>query len=196
MMTTPQKGKKAMELALHSVGYSGTWGGQVRLPLWDFLKKARELGYGAVELMAKRPHASPLDLDEEGRRDIQHILQGEGLKLACMASYHDWSGPSGHPDMAHTEKELVYIQEVIKLASDLGCPLVRTYTGFFYDDIPYRQQWDRCVQGLKEAARIASHYGVTLGIQNHSCIPAIPTACSTSSRMSENPMWGSYSTLP
>jgi len=160
--------------ALHSVGYSGTWGGQTSLPLTEFLTKARQLGYQAVELMAKRPHASPLDLDTQGREQIRRILRQEGLELVCMASYQDWSGPPDHPDMIRTEKELAYIREVIRLARDLDCPLVRTYTGFYYDGVPYRQQWDRCVAGIKEAARIASDHGVALGVQNHSCIASHP----------------------
>jgi sugar phosphate isomerase/epimerase len=76
--------------------------------------------------------------------------------------------------MAYAEKELLYFGAVVELAVALGCPLVRSYTGFFHDGIPYRQQWDRCVRGLKEAAHIAARYGVTLGIQNHSCIASHP----------------------
>lgn len=163
-----------MRLALHSVSYSGTWGGQAILELPSFLRKARQLGYTAVELMCKRPHASPLDLGERDRRQIKQILEDEGLQLSCLASYHDWSGPAEHRDMAYLEKDLLYFREVARLASELGCSLVRTYTGYFHDGVPYRQQWDRCVEGITGAARIAATYGVTLGIQNHSCIASHP----------------------
>lgn len=163
-----------MKLALHSVGYSGTWGGQATLSLEAFLRRAAQLDYSAVELAAKRPHASPLDLDAAQLQEIRQILAEEQLDVVCMASYHDWSTPPHHPDMAYTEKELVYFREVVELASALDCPLVRTYTGFFHEENPYRQQWDRCVGGLQEAARIAAHHGVTLGIQNHSCIASHP----------------------
>jgi sugar phosphate isomerase/epimerase len=163
-----------MRLALHSVSYSGTWGGQAVLDLPLFLRKARELGYTAVELMAKRPHASPLELGERERWQIKHILEDEGLELSCMASYHDWSGPSDHRDMAYHEKDLIYFREVARLARDLGCSLVRTYTGYFHDGAPYREQWDRCVQGIRSAARIAADYGIIVGVQNHSCIASHP----------------------
>jgi sugar phosphate isomerase/epimerase len=163
-----------MRLALHSVSYSGTWGGQAVLDLPAFLSRARQLGYTAVELMAKRPHASPLDLGERDRRQIKNILEGEGLELVCMASYHDWSGPPDHRDMAYLEKDLVYFREVARLASELGCALVRTYTGYFHDGLAYREQWDRCVEGITSAARIAADYGVTVGVQNHSCIASHP----------------------
>ena len=166
--------ESVMKLALHSVGYSGTWGGQATFSLEDFLRKAAQLGYPAVELAAKRPHASPLDLAADQLRSIRRILAEEGLEVVCMASYHDWSTPPLHPDMAYTEKELLYLREVVELAAALECPLVRTYTGFFHDGVPYRQQWDRCVDGLQQAARIAARHGVTLGVQNHSCIASHP----------------------
>lgn len=47
--------------ALHSIGYSGLWPGQIRLPLDAFLDKAKALGYDGVMLMAKRPHLSVRD---------------------------------------------------------------------------------------------------------------------------------------
>lgn len=163
-----------MKLALHSVSYSGTWGGQATLSLIDFLYKAAALGYEAVELAAKRPHASPLDLDAAQLDRVRQVLAETGLTVVCMASYHDWSTPPDHPDMAYTEKELVYWRAVVEVAAALDCRLVRTYTGFFHDGPPHRQQWDRCVRGLQEAARIAARYGVTMGVQNHSCIASHP----------------------
>ncbi|MCC6170057.1 MAG: sugar phosphate isomerase/epimerase [Caldilineaceae bacterium] len=163
-----------MKLALHSVSYSGTWGGQARLSLVDFLRKAAALGYRAVELAAKRPHASPLDLDARELGRVRQALAETGLQVVCMASYHDWSTPPEHPDMAYREKELLYFRAVVELAAALGCPLVRSYTGFFHDGPLHREQWDRCVRGLQEAARMAARHGVTLGVQNHSCIASHP----------------------
>ena len=163
-----------MKLALHSVSYSGTWGGQAALELPAFIKRANELGYSAVEFAAKRPHASPLDLDAAGRRDIRALLDDLGMEVCGLASYHDWGGGWAHRDMAHVEKELAYFIAVAELAADLGAPTVRTYTGFSDDSVPHRQQWDQVVAGLRQAADRASDCGVTLGIQNHSCIAAHP----------------------
>ena len=49
---------------LHSVSYAGVWRGQAQLTLDQFLVKAKELGFTHVEVMAKRPHLSPLDWPE------------------------------------------------------------------------------------------------------------------------------------
>jgi hypothetical protein len=50
----------AWKTALHSVSYARLWG-QAFLPLDDFLARARDLGFDAIMLMAKRPHLSVLD---------------------------------------------------------------------------------------------------------------------------------------
>lgn len=163
-----------MKIGLHSVGYSGTWGGQAVLSLEQFIEKASALGYEAVEFACKRPHGSPLDMDSERRKNIRHLLKEKNISITCMASYHDFAAFFEHKDMAYMEKELVYMKNVIELASDLGAPLVRTYTGFLKEGIPYRNQWDSCVAGIKESAQMAAAYNITIGVQNHSCIAVNP----------------------
>ena len=51
---------------LFSVSYAGLWG-QTALSLPEFFRKAQQLGYPTVMLMAKRPHLSPLDASDEMR---------------------------------------------------------------------------------------------------------------------------------
>jgi sugar phosphate isomerase/epimerase len=163
-----------MKVALHSVSYSGTWGGQTALTLSQFVDKAAELGFESVEFAAKRPHCSPLDMSKQDRQKIKQLLMEKNLEMACLGSYHDFSTFFDHYDMAYMEKELLYMRSVIELAYDLGCPLVRTYTGYFKEGVPYRAQWEACVKGIKESARMAAAYGITIGVQNHSCIASDP----------------------
>jgi sugar phosphate isomerase/epimerase len=49
---------------------------------------------------------------------------------------------------------------------------VRVFTGFERPDVSYDQQWDWCVQSLRECARRAADWGVTIGVQNHHDIAA------------------------
>jgi sugar phosphate isomerase/epimerase len=163
-----------MKIGLHSVSYSGTWGGQTMLPLKDFIRKAAELGYECVEFAGKRPHASPLDLRESDRKEIKKALKEKKLELVCLASYHDWAVFYEHNDMALMEKELYYMEGIVQLAHDLGCRMVRTYTGYYKEGIPYRRQWESCINGIKESARMASKYDIVIAVQNHSCIASDP----------------------
>jgi len=156
-----------MKLALHSVSYSGAWEGQHVLSLKDFICKAADLGYDGVEIVGKRPHASPLDLKEEEATRLRKLAESKGIEIACLAGYHDFSHDALHLDMAHMEKELVYLEGELKLANWLGIPIVRIYGGFLHSNPGWDQQYKWVIEGLKEAAKLAEKYGVILGLQNH-----------------------------
>ena len=63
-----------MKLGLHSMSYAGMWGGAT-LEVEDVLDTAAELGFDGVMLMAKRPHASPLDLPQDRVKRLKHHLE-------------------------------------------------------------------------------------------------------------------------
>jgi sugar phosphate isomerase/epimerase len=151
--------------ALHSVSYAGLWG-QARLSLEDFLDRARALGFAAVMLMAKRPHLSVLDHDPEARKKLRQRVERLGLKVACLAGYNDFGMGSDRPDIPVREMQVLYIRELCRLARDLDCGLVRIFTGY-PGGASYDQHWNACVAALRESARQAADFGVTLGVQNH-----------------------------
>jgi sugar phosphate isomerase/epimerase len=153
--------------ALHSVSYAGVWPGQARLSLEAFLDKAKGLGFGAVMLMAKRPHLSVLDFDADARGRLRRQLDRLGLEVACLAGYTDFCMGADRPDVPAREMQLLYVRELARLAADLGCKLVRVFTGFDHAAASFDQQWGWCVAGLRECAKFAAPFGVTVGVQNH-----------------------------
>jgi sugar phosphate isomerase/epimerase len=153
--------------ALHSIGYAGVWRGQARLSVDDFLKKAKQLGYEGVALMAKRPHVSPYDYDDKARKALRARLDELGLKLAFLAGYTDFTAGIDKPGIPHLEIQALYVGEVARLARDLGTPMVRIFTGYERPGVPYDKQYELVVEGLKMAGREAARHGVTLAVQNH-----------------------------
>jgi sugar phosphate isomerase/epimerase len=161
-----------MRTALHSVSYAGVWPGQAVLPLEAVIARAAAFGYEGVMLMAKRPHASPLDLDEAARRRLRDLLGEKGLQLACLAGYNDFCAGVDSPGIPFAEMQVLYIAEQARLARDLGGDMVRVFTGYERPGLPFRQAWFACVTTLKEAARRAADHGVTLAVQNHHDVAA------------------------
>jgi sugar phosphate isomerase/epimerase len=157
-----------MKFILHSVSYSPTWKGQTALSLDAVIDKAAQLGFDGIELIAKRPHASPIDLDLDARKRVKDKIQARGLALACIAGYQDFSTGPEHPDMPSLEKELLYLRETIRLAYDLGCKIVRIYSGFLRSNVPYQDQWNWCAGYIREGAKFAEDHDVFLALQNHS----------------------------
>ncbi len=159
---------------LHSVSYAGVWRGQTQLTIDQFLAKAKELGFSNVEVMAKRPHLSPLDYDAEARKKLKARLQELGVKLVCLAGYPDFTASADKPGIPSAEMNAIYVGELARLARDLDAPYVRVFTGYERPGVPYDAQYGIVVQGLKLASRKAAEYGVTLVVQNHHDIAIHP----------------------
>ena len=161
---------------LHSVSYAGVWRGQAQLTLDQFLVKAKELGFTHVEVMGKRPHLSPLDYDAAARAKLKARLQELGVKIVCLAGYPDFTASADKMGIPSAEMGAIYVGELARLAKDLDIPMIRVFTGYERDGIPFDTQWAIVVQGLKLAAKKAAEYGVTLAVQNHHDIAIHPDA--------------------
>src|SRR5207244_6417846 len=65
------------------------------------------------------------------------------------------------------EMQIFYVTELARLAHDLGSRLVRVFTGYSTAAASPEQGWNWCVEGLRECARRAAEFDVTMGVQNH-----------------------------
>ena len=156
-----------MKTCLHSVSYAGVWRGQAKLSVDEFLVKAKELGFGGVMLMAKRPHVSPLDYDQARRKVLRHKIEELSLELVCLAGYTDFTAGVDKPGVPNVEIQACYVGEISKLARDLGTNMVRIFTGYQRPGVPFDKQYAMVVEGLRLAGQKAAEHGVTLAVQNH-----------------------------
>lgn len=156
---------------LHTISYSGSWG-QARLPLEEIIDKAAELGFDGVLIAAKRPQLSPLDWGGEERGRTAKRIASRGLRAVALAGYNNFTADLEHRDIPNVEIQIQYVVELAKLAHDLGGSLVRVFTGYEHSSSGYTAQWDLVVTALRECARRAAPYGVTIGVQNHHDIAA------------------------
>ncbi len=155
-------------LTLHSVSYAGFWPGQARLKLEEFIPHAAKLGYAAVMLVGKRPHLSLLDYDADGRKRLRELAEANGVRVACIAGYTDFTAGADRAEIPLPEMQAVHVMELARAARDLGAPVVRIFTGYERpEQLNHHAAWQRCVAAVKDAARRAADFGVTLGVQNH-----------------------------
>jgi sugar phosphate isomerase/epimerase len=151
---------------LHSVSYSGSWG-QHFLSVEEFVDKAADLGYDGVMLMAKRPHLSLLDWGTDRRQRLRARLERRGLSAMCIAGYTNFTADLEHGDIPHREIQIRHVSELAEMAHDLGGALVRVFTGYESPHTTPHAQWKMVVEALRECARRAAEFGVTIGVQNH-----------------------------
>ena len=163
-----------MKFALHTVSYAGCWKGQFGMPLEGAIEKAARLGYNGVEIMAKRPHASVLDMSAERVKRVKALLDDKGLSCACIAGYTDFLLGIDSMLVPSIEMQVSHVQQLGEMACALGGNLVRVFTGYEVPGHQYWPQWYMVVEALRECARKLAPMGVTLGLQNHHDIGADP----------------------
>jgi sugar phosphate isomerase/epimerase len=168
-----------------TVTYSGQFYHGPVLTLLEQIRKARELGFDAIAIEAKRPVASPLDLTPDDRRAIRSAAAAEHVELCAIESMSNF----GSALMEERENNLAMMRLVIDLATDLEVRLVKVFAAWpgIIDDedetalyAPYERgnyykslypadlrRWRRVVSGLREAADYAAGRGITLALQNH-----------------------------
>ncbi|MEO2006068.1 MAG: sugar phosphate isomerase/epimerase family protein, partial [Candidatus Poribacteria bacterium] len=173
-----------MKVSLYTISLSGGYYRGDAVPLLDIFPLAREWGYDGVEIEGKRPHGSPLDLDGPARSAIRQAAEDNGLELSAVAAYNDFSSPVEE----HRENEMLMARELIRLAADIGSPIVRVFAAWSgvtrrdgcvtYDVARYNiehrypgttalERWEYVRECLVEVSRMAQDYGVVLALQNH-----------------------------
>jgi sugar phosphate isomerase/epimerase len=172
-----------MKVGLYTVTFSGAWYDGPPMPLLDVLKLAKDMGYDGAEIGAKRPHGNPMDLDEKARSRIRDQVASLGLEIPAVAGYNNFASPI----LEQQENELLVAREQVKLARDLGAPILRVFAAWrgitlrdghaTYEiarrqsargpDVTSLEQWNWCKQCLRELADFAGEQGVTLALQNH-----------------------------
>ena len=175
-----------MKFALFTVTYSGLFYAGKALSVDQQIRKAKELGFDALAIEAKRPVASPLDLTRSDRARIKAVAADEGITLCAVESMSNFSGRY----MEERENNLVMMRAVLEMAADLGVDLVKIFAawpGLCNDEeaiamyAPYERgttyfkrlyppdlrRWQRAVEGIREVAAWAADMGITLVLQNH-----------------------------
>jgi sugar phosphate isomerase/epimerase len=153
-----------MKPVLFSVSYAGYWGQPV-LTLEQFIPHAAKLGYKAVMLAGKRPHASPLDMPPERVKRLAALAKKHKVEVACVGAYTHFAdgGSLGFPAI---ELQIAYVETMAKLAKAFGCKLVRVFTA--YDEgVDIKKLWETNVKALQECCDRAKAFGVTIAVQNH-----------------------------
>jgi len=172
-----------MKLGLYSISCSGTWyNDRPALTVEEFIDTAERYGYEGVEIDLKRPHGSPLDLDAARCAEIRAYAAARGLEICGVAANNNFTSPV--PE--HIEAELMMVREQIRVARDLGAPVLRLFVAWrgitfrngiatyeetarhhtYYGSTDYEIR-QRATECFRECTRWAEEAGVVLALQNH-----------------------------
>jgi sugar phosphate isomerase/epimerase len=154
-----------MQLSLFSVSYAGLWG-QAALDVAQFIRHAAELGFDSVMLAGKRPHLSPLDMDEDAIAALRKHLETAGLTCGVVAAYTDLGAPVA-AEVPFVEMQIAYVEALCRIGGQLGASVVRVFTAYETGGQPLPSVWQRTVVALREMCDRAAPHGLTVAVQNH-----------------------------
>ncbi len=174
----------SIKVSLFSVSYTGVWYDGPSLTIKEFIKKAKSIGYDGVEIGAKRPHASPLDMEKRDCIEIKKLADSLGIEICALASYCGFSSPV----VERREYELLMLREQMRVARDMDVKVLRVFAAWpgvtmengkaIYTDarrawsmafpnVTEEQRWKWVRECLEESSKYAEKIGVTLALQNH-----------------------------
>jgi sugar phosphate isomerase/epimerase len=119
----PQARKPGIRVGLYSITFLGVWYQGKALTLEQMIQKAKEYGYDGIEIDGKRPHGNPNDWPTKRCKQLRSLADGEGIEIYAVAGNNDFSSPI----CEHREAQIVYMRELIRMASDFGAPAVRAF---------------------------------------------------------------------
>lgn len=154
-----------MKPCLFSVSYAGFWG-QDSLDANRFVEHAASLGYSSVMIAGKRPHASPLDMNEEAVAALKKTLDSAGVECSILAAYTDFGGTVA-AEVPYLEMQISYIESLCRIGQQLGASICRLFTAYEVDGVSPHTTWKQTVGCLQEICDRAADFDITIAVQNH-----------------------------
>jgi len=171
-----------MKLGLYSITYRGIWYKGPALDVFQLVREAKRQGWEGLELDTERPHAAPMDLDKDACKKLRDLAGELELPICAVSPNCDLSSPIP----SQREAMICYVRDCIELAHDLGSPICKIFAAWrgvtigkegvaSYDltyghaPFPYWKEDRRplVVEAVKELAKVAGDFGITLAMQNH-----------------------------
>jgi sugar phosphate isomerase/epimerase len=173
-----------IKLALFTVSYCGFWYKGKALSLKEQIAKAKELGFDGLSIETKRPVALPCDLDSKTRKQIKEFADSEKIKLVAVETMSNFTSPI----IEDRESNLCMVQDALKMAADMDIDIVKVFVAWrgtsHYEGlgtyelgrklakikdlfVTQDQMWRWAKSGIRDVAKWARDYGITIAVQNH-----------------------------
>ena len=170
-----------MKIGMYSITYRGVWYDGDAMSLKELMRFAKEEGWEGIEFDTERPHAAPMDLSENDRKELRDLSGEIDLPICAVSPSNEIASPVP----IYREAMICYVRECIKLAHDLGAPICKIFAAWrgvtledglasynnTYGNDPYpywkNGRWEFARESIKELSKVAQDYGIVLALQNH-----------------------------
>jgi sugar phosphate isomerase/epimerase len=130
-----------------------------RMSVAEWARIGSEVGLDAIDLSI----LFVPDRSRTGVAALRRQIEGEGMQVAMVTSYPDFT----HPEPSQRERELDLEMEVVGVAADLGARMVRVTAGQAHPETERKSGTAWAVEGLRRLADRTRQSGVALVYENH-----------------------------
>ena len=134
-----------------------------RLPIYDAVKKAAEVGADGIQVYASNGEMAPENLSEQKRHEFKNLVADNGLVISALC------GDLGGGGFVYKEQNAQRIEKskrILDLAKELGTDIVTTHIGVVPADKNhdrYKLMQEACYELSRYADEIGAHFAVETG---------------------------------
>ena len=134
-----------------------------RLPIYDAVKKAAEVGADGIQVYASNGEMAPENLSVQKRHEFKNLVADNGLVISALC------GDLGGGGFVHKEQNAQRIEKskrILDLAKELGTDIVTTHIGVVPGDKNhdrYKLMQEACYELSRYADEIGAHFAVETG---------------------------------
>ncbi len=134
-----------------------------RLPIYDAVKKAAEVGADGIQVYASNGEMAPENLSEKKRHEFKNLVADNGLVISALC------GDLGGGGFVYKEQNAQRIEKskrILDLAKELGTDIVTTHIGVVPADKNhdrYKLMQEACYELSRYADEIGAHFAVETG---------------------------------
>jgi sugar phosphate isomerase/epimerase len=150
-----------MELIYLKLSYS-----TLACPEWnldEILKKAKENNYQGVELRGhKRQHIST-EFSPAERKNVKKMFADNNIEISCLTAYTRFN----YQDKKIREENIEQLKKMIKLASEIGAPYVRTFGANKENQNELKDVISWIAEAFDQVDQTAEKHGVKVLLEIH-----------------------------
>jgi sugar phosphate isomerase/epimerase len=159
-----------MQPAMHSWSFRNRFKQDSSFDVYQMLDETAEMGFASIEIMsgkAGEPGGDFGTADVGELKKIKAYADNAGVTLHCLSTYNDFAYVQ---DEDWRQQNVTYIQDWLRIASDMQVPNIRMLTGYYRDGEDPRLLEDLTLAGIVRCVPVAEEAGVNMSVENHNSI--------------------------